>query len=73
MTRFGHTLNYVINTFVKHIPDVSRVVIFSGMHRKVNSVIIQRCSTTRLVNQPQNAFSIGAGVCITPTNACVFC
>ena len=45
------------------------------MHRKVNSdcVIIQRCSTTCLVNEPQNAYSIGVGVCITTTNACIFC
>ena len=36
-------------------------------------MIIQRYSTTRLVNQPQNAFSIGAGACITTTNTCIFC
>ena len=35
---------------------------FSGMHRKVNSVIIQRCSITCLVNEPQHAYSIGVGV-----------
>ena len=44
------------------IPDLSSVVIFSGMHRKVNSAIIQLCSTTCLVNEPQNAYSIGVGV-----------
>ena len=44
------------------IPDVSRVVIFPGMHRKVNSVIIQPCSTTYLVNEPQDAYSIRVGV-----------
>ena len=43
------------------IPYVSRIVIFSGMHRKVNSVIIQQCSTTRLVNEPHNAYSKGVG------------
>ena len=35
---------------------------FSGMHRKVNSEIIQLWSTTCLVNEPQNAYSIGVGV-----------
>ena len=39
-----------------------RVVIFSGMHRNVNTVIIQRYSTTCLVNEPPNAYSIGVGV-----------
>ena len=27
MTRFGHKLNYVINTFVKHTPDQFRKII----------------------------------------------
>ena len=31
------------------------------MHRKVNNVIIQQCSTTRLVNVPHNAYSKGVG------------
>ena len=43
------------------------------MHRKVNSVIIQRCSTICLVNESQNGNSIGVGVKITTTNACIFC
>ena len=38
-----------------------RMCHFSGMLRKVNSVIIQRCSTTRLVNEPHNAYSIRVG------------
>ena len=43
------------------------------MHRKVNSVIIQRCSTTRLVNEPHSRLFDRGGVCITTTNACIFC
>ena len=41
--------------------NVSRVVISTGMNRKVNSVIIGRCSTTCEINEPQNAYSIGVG------------
>ena len=52
---------------------MSIVVIFSGMHRKVNSVIIQRCSTTRLVNEPHSRLFDRGGVCITTTKACIFC
>ena len=52
---------------------MSEFVIFPGMQRKVNSVILQRCSTTCLVNEPQNTYSIGVGVWITTTNACIFC
>ena len=33
MTRFGHKLNYVINTFVKHTPD-DWVVIFKHYQLK---------------------------------------
>ena len=36
-------------------------------------MIIQRCCTTCLVNEPQNAYSIGVGVCIATTNVCIFC
>ena len=43
------------------------------MHRKDNSVLIQRCSTSCLVTKPQNAYSIGVGVWITTTNTCIFC
>ena len=28
MTRFGHKLNYVINTFVKHTPDTGIFAMF---------------------------------------------
>ena len=51
----------IYNIYNILIPDVSEFVIFPGMQRKVNSVIIQRCSTTCLVNEPQNAYSIGVG------------
>ena len=55
------------------IPYVSRVVIFSGMYRKVNIVIIQRCSTTRLLNEPHSRLFDRGGVSITPTTVCIFC
>ena len=42
------------------------------MHRKVNNVISQGCRTTCHMNEPKNAYSIGVGVCITTTNACIF-
>ena len=52
---------------------MSRVVIFLGIHRKVNSVIIQRCSTTGLVNESHSRLFERGGVCITTINACIFC
>ena len=55
------------------IPDLSSVVSFLGMHRKVNSAITQLCSITCLVNEPQNAYSIGVGIWITTTYACICC
>ena len=33
MTRFGHKLNYVINTFVKHIPGVDFTKGFKTWHK----------------------------------------
>ena len=36
-------------------------------------MIIQRCSTTCLVNERQNAYLIEVGLCITSTNACIYC
>ena len=52
---------------------MSEFVIFPGMQRKVNSVIIQRYNTTCLVNEPQKAYSIEVGLWITTINACIFC
>ena len=49
------------------------LLFFSGMHRKVKSVIIQRCSATRLGNEPHSRLLDRGGVCITTTNACIFC
>ena len=43
------------------------------MHRKVNSVIIQRYSTTRLVNEPHSCLFDRGRVCINTTYACIFC
>ena len=44
-----------------------------GQTQKVNGVIIQRCSTTRLVNEPHSRLFDSGGVCITNTNVCIFC
>ena len=46
---------------------------FLSMHGKVNSVIIQRCSTTGLVNESHSRLFDRDEVCITTTNACIFC
>ena len=46
MTRFGHKLNYVINTFVKHIPGVRFTKVFrTGLSHKY---ILVECSVISL-------------------------
>ena len=40
MTRFGHKLNYVINTFVKHTPDQGCVHVNSFKHLSKQSIRI---------------------------------
>ena len=46
MTRFGHKLNYVIKTFVKHTPGlVGKIIIFTTLF-KVNMFITNNYNTT---------------------------
>ena len=50
------------STYNIQIPYISRVVIFRACTERLISVIIQQRSTTRLVNEPHNAYSIGVGM-----------
>ena len=60
MTRFGHKLNYVINTFVKHTPGIvgSECVYLACMAVKIehtvgghNHGILQQCISDDYVSQ----------------------
>ena len=62
MCSIGSVVFYDTSLNIQYLYSGCVKVISSGMHRKVNSVIIQRCSTTCLVTEPRNAYSIGVGL-----------